>query len=221
MKILRLIFAILVLAISVAALVIALMNRHASSQLVSQLHQDHITSPIRPDYDLRYAFNLRSLQGEYRLNKEKPYFQVAYLEFENGKEVSAHLVAFGNMIDSNDRRLDVDLIWGNIHGKQQMVTHISGMTSRGNVLDFFNFFKDFKENGSGVRSWDEEKYHGYHIVGFAQSGAAINPKYDGGSNGSFNVTRTSKKYVFAIAVKTSATSLNPHQDSTDTKKSSR
>lgn len=160
---------------------------------------DQHSDPLPVDKALRDFLNVHSLNTIYEIPAGDTAYQVAVLEFEDGKLSRRGLSSLGKIDESGNRTLNVQLLWGTHEGKFKITLVRPGVSAQSES----DFWRKLDGGwGSCETKSRQDEHAGFVILGFAQS--ALDNK--GGTNtptyGEFRDALTEKKYLGALAVRT-------------------
>jgi hypothetical protein len=152
------------------------------------------------DPALRLILGVRSLSGSFTLPPGAAYFEVAVLDYEDGKVIKQHPVMGGGPIKlKRDRHISPVLLWGNVGGKMMVSVSLNG--GGGPFED--SFWSHIDGGWSSIPNSAETTPDGWAVLGFGGSQAPRDPKREGvGACSNLGYQLQGSKYVGALVVRT-------------------
>lgn len=160
---------------------------------------DQHSNPLPVDKGLRGFFNVHSLDAKYEMPAGHTAYQVAVLEFEDGKLSRRGASSLGKMDPSGTRTLHVQLLWGDHDGKFKTALVMPGMSGQSES----DFWRKLDGGwGSCETKSRQDEHAGFVILGFAQSALDNKGQTNTPTYGEFKAALAEKKYLGALAVRT-------------------
>jgi hypothetical protein len=161
--------------------------------------KDHHSNQLPVDKGLRDFLKVHSLNATYELPAGHTAYQVAVLEFEDGKLSRRGASSLGKIDESGTRTLNIQWLWGTHEGKFQTSLVMPGMSGQSES----EFWRKLDGGWSSCETNSRYDEHaGFVILGFAQSALDNNGQTNTPTYGEFRAALAEKKYLGALAVKT-------------------
>lgn len=175
-------------------------NRSSHSQSEVRAEENGILLPITT-----HNFVLAdAIVGEYQLTKERPYYLIRLLKFEDGKVLPDAISSVTG--DERTRSAWIYMIssfFKRRNDKLQMEISSNGTGTA--ELWAPEFIKKLFSNGVDKKSRENVRYHDLRILAHIASKTGTKPQFNDSSILNFPQCVKEKKYVIAIAIKTFAT----------------
>lgn len=157
----------------------------------------YVPAPI--DVPLRQLLGIKGLSFTVEMPEDKPWARLFALTFEDGKLVEKKAMMTFRPTDQKDRSQSGEVVWGEVDGKYERVTHVQGFTTQSECDP------RWKQHMAGFISRKlyprPLEFDGFQILAFAGSSQKRNGKERAGVSSHFESTLEECKTVIAIAAR--------------------